>query len=174
MAMARIGESELQYMLLALEEARRAAEVGETPVGAVIVQDGRILGVGHNLVEASKDPTAHGEILALRQACEAVGDWRLPRAALYVTLEPCIMCATALIHARVPRVVYGAPDRRWGGLGSLFDFSHDPRINRDIEVISGVMEAEASDLLQQFFSTLRSRTPGRSGRRRDAREVEGG
>jgi tRNA(adenine34) deaminase len=171
--MAAIAESEIRFMRMALEEARQAAAIGETPVGAVVVQDGRVLGTGHNLVEALKDPTAHAEILALRHACQTAGDWRLPTAVLYATLEPCILCATALIHARIPRVVYGAPDLRWGGFGSLFDFSHDPRINRDIEVVSGVMEAEAAELLQRFFSELRKRT-ARPTRRRDAREAEGG
>ena len=153
--MGRIRDSELRFMHLALAEARKAARLGETPVGAVVVQDGRVLGSGHNLVETANDPTAHAEILALREACRSVGDWRLPRADLYVTLEPCVMCAIALALAHVRRVVYGAPDRRWGGFGSLFDFSHDPRINRDIEVISGVLEQEAADLLRNFFSELR-------------------
>ncbi len=142
-------------MSLALELARQAFEEGETPVGAVIVQDGDIIGTGHNRVETLHDPTAHAEIIALREAAWKAGDWRLPAADIYVTLEPCIMCVSALIHARIRRVVFGAHDDRWGGLGSLFDLSHDPRINHELEVVSGVMEQEAAKLLQEFFRKLR-------------------
>ncbi len=154
--MRAIHESEAQYMLLALEGAREAADHGETPVGAVIVQDGRVLGTGYNQVETLKDPTAHAEIVALRAATQTIRDWRLPNATMYVTLEPCIMCAAALLHARVQRVVYGARDHRWGGMGSLFDLAHDPRINHEIEVIAGFMEQEAAELLQRFYRELRS------------------
>src|SRR5512143_3759191 len=125
--MNRIEQFEEQYMHLALELAAAAGRMGETPVGAVIVQDGKIIGTGHNSVECDKDPTAHAEIVALREAARSTGDWRLPAATIYVTLEPCVMCAAALIHARVKRLVFGARDHRWGGVGSLFDFSHDPR-----------------------------------------------
>ena len=153
--MNKIDKSEEEFMRLALELAGKAAAMGETPVGAVVVQDGKVIGTGHNLVEAEKDPTAHGEIVALREAARFSGDWRLPRATVYVTLEPCIMCAAALVHARVKRLVFGARDHRWGGVGSLFDLSHDPRMNHEIEVISGVMEKEAAELLQRFYARLR-------------------
>lgn len=156
--MNKIHESEERFMVLALDLARKAADLGETPVGAVIVIDGTVVGAGHNLVETDKDPTAHAEIVALRQASRTIGDWRLPQSTAYVTLEPCIMCAAALIHARVTRLVYGARDNRWGGAGSLFDLSHDPRINHEIEVVSGVMEAQAALLLRDFYAKLRRST----------------
>jgi tRNA(adenine34) deaminase len=151
----RIHQSEKQFMALALELAQIAADKGDTPVGAVVVQNGRIVGKGYNQVEAQTDPTAHAEIIALREAARNIGDWRLLSATVYVTLEPCIMCSAALMHSRVQRLVYGARDERWGGVGSLFDFSHDPRINHELEVIPGVMEEEAAQLLQSFFRKLR-------------------
>jgi tRNA(adenine34) deaminase len=145
-----------KFMAIALDLAATAARQGETPVGAVVVQDGKIIGRGYNRVEIEKDPTAHAEILALREATRATGDWRLPEATVYVTLEPCIMCAAAMLHARVKRLVYGARDDRWGGVGSLFDLSHDPRINHELEVISGVMKEEAAELLRKFYRRLRN------------------
>jgi tRNA(adenine34) deaminase len=151
----RASPIDTKFMADALELAQIAAETGETPVGAVMVMNGKIIGRGYNRVEIEKDPTAHAEILALREAARTVGDWRLPHATVYVTLEPCIMCAAALIHARVKRLVYGARDERWGGVGSLFDFSHDPRINHELEVISGVMKEQAAELLQEFYKRLR-------------------
>jgi tRNA(adenine34) deaminase len=144
------------FMAIALELAATAARTGETPVGAVVVQAGKIIGRGYNRVEIEKDPTAHAEILALREATRTTGDWRLPEATVYVTLEPCIMCAAAMLHARVKRLVYGARDDRWGGVGSLFDLSHDPRINHEFEVISGVMKEEAAELLRKFYRGLRN------------------
>jgi tRNA(adenine34) deaminase len=144
-----------EFMSIALDLAATAAQKGETPVGAVVVQNGQIIGRGHNRVEIEKDPTAHAEILALREATREAGDWRLPEATVYVTLEPCIMCAAAMLHARVKRLVYGARDDRWGGVGSLFDLSHDPRINHELEVISGVMKEEAAELLRKFYQGLR-------------------
>jgi len=152
----RASPIDTKFMADALELAQIAAETGETPVGAVLVMNGKIIGRGYNRVEIEKDPTAHAEILALREAARTVGDWRLPQATVYVTLEPCIMCAAALIHARVKRLVYGARDERWGGVGSLFDFSHDPRINHELEVISGVMKEQAAELLQEFYKQLRT------------------
>ncbi len=145
-----------KFMAAALDLAAVAAAMGETPVGAVVVQAGKIIGRGYNRVEIEKDPTAHAEIVALREATRVAGDWRLPEATVYVTLEPCIMCAAAMLHARVKRLVYGARDDRWGGVGSLFDFSHDPRINHELEVISGVMKEEAAELLRQFYRGLRN------------------
>ena len=153
--MGKVEKSEEPFMKLALKLAQRAGEEGETPVGAVVVLGNEVIGRGYNRIEAERDPTAHAEIIAMREAAQILGDWRLLRTTLYVTLEPCLMCAAALIHARVPRVVFGAWDNRWGGVGSLFDFSHDPRINHEIEVISGVMEKESVALLQRFFRGLR-------------------
>ncbi len=173
--MTGTDSSHIANMALALELARKAAAWGETPIGAVVVQDGTIIGTGFNRVEIDGDPTAHAEMIAIREAARKSGDWRLPRATIYVTVEPCIMCAAALIHARMARLVYGAPDLRWGGVGSLFDLSHDPRINHELEVISGVMEEETAALLKQFFGRVR-RNEGRArqAKRRDAREAEGG
>ena len=153
--MSRIDEHDRRYMLEALNLAKKAASGGDAPVGAVIVRNGKVIGSGYNRIEVEKDPTAHAEIIALRRAVKASHDWRLPQATLYATLEPCIMCAAALVHARIRRVVFGAWDERWGGFGSLFDFSHDPRINHEIEVVSGVMAKEAADLLQSFFRKIR-------------------
>jgi tRNA(adenine34) deaminase len=153
--MKRVNPSEEAFMIRALQLAEQAAAIGETPVGAVVVQDGRIIGSGYNRVETDRDPTAHAELVALREACRSIGDWRLPHATLYVTLEPCVMCAAALIHARVKRLVFGARDDRWGGVGSLFDLSHDPRMNHEVEVVSGVMEEQAAGLLRVFFRRLR-------------------
>jgi tRNA(adenine34) deaminase len=150
-----IDVTQEHFMLLALDLAARAFKEGETPVGAVVVQDGEVIGTGYNRVKALHDPTAHAEIIAIREAALNTGDWRLPAADIYVTLEPCIMCVSALIHARMRRVVFGTHDDRWGGLGSLFDLSHDPRINHQLEVVSGVMQREAAKLLQEFFRELR-------------------
>ena len=170
-----IDPAHITYMTVAMELARKAAASGETPIGAVVVQDGTIIGTGYNRVEIDRDPTAHAEMLAIREATRASGDWRLPRATIYVTVEPCIMCAAALIHARVARLVYGARDPRWGGAGSLFDLSHDPRINHELEVISGVMEEEAAALLKEFFRRVRqAEDRAAQSKRRDAREAEGG
>ncbi len=135
--------------------ARIAETLGETPVGAIVVRQGKVVGRGYNRVETDKDPTAHAEIIAVRQASADSGDWRLLESTLYVTLEPCIMCASALIIGRLPRIVFGAWDNRWGGFGSLFDFSTDPRIGFYPEVISGVLGNEASNLLRNFFENLR-------------------
>ena len=150
------AEISQKFMAVALDLAATAARMGETPVGAVVVQAGKIMGRGYNRVEVEKDPTAHAEIVALREAARTTGDWRLPEATVYVTLEPCVMCAAAMLHARVKRLVYGARDDRWGGVGSLFDLSHDPRINHELEVISGVMKEEAAELLRKFYQGLRN------------------
>ncbi|HUT52511.1 MAG TPA: tRNA adenosine(34) deaminase TadA [bacterium] len=140
-----------KYMAEALAEARAAAEAGEVPVGCVIVSRGRVIGRGHNLREATNDPTAHAEIVALREAAKAVGCWRVTPAACYVTCEPCPMCAGALVNARVDRLVYGCADPKAGACGTLFDIPRDPRLNHRMEVAAGVMEPECARLLQEFF-----------------------
>ncbi len=155
--MKKIDNHEMRFMVEALRLASKAAEVGETPVGAVVVRHSQIIGTGYNRVEIDKDPTAHAEMIALRKAARNLGDWRLSDSIVYVTLEPCIMCVSAMIHARVNRVVFGAMDYNWGGVGSLLDLSHDPRINHELQVVSGVMEKECRELLQSFFNGLRNR-----------------
>ncbi|MBM4794541.1 nucleoside deaminase [Streptomyces sioyaensis] len=139
-------------MRQALDEAARAPGTGDVPVGAVVLSaDGTVLGTGHNAREATGDPTAHAEILALRAAADNVGNWRLTDCTLVVTLEPCTMCAGALVLARIDRVVYGARDAKAGAAGSLWDVVRDRRLNHRPEVITGVLEAECAELLTAFF-----------------------
>jgi tRNA(adenine34) deaminase len=142
-------------MGVALEEARRGGEEGEVPVGAVLVQDGVVLAAAHNRSIALHDPTAHAELLVLRAAGERVGNYRFPYATLYVTLEPCVMCTGALLHARVACLVYGAADPRGGGVESLYQILRDPRANHRVTVISGVRAEESRALLQEFFTARR-------------------
>lgn len=144
------------YMGLALIEARKALELGEVPVGAVVVQaDGEVLACDHNRRETERDPTAHAEILALRQAARKLNTWRLDGVTVYVTLEPCPMCAGALVQARVKRLVYGAPDVRGGAVDSVFHLVEHPSLNHRVEVVAGVREEECRLLLQGFFQSLR-------------------
>ncbi|ARI56490.1 MULTISPECIES: tRNA adenosine(34) deaminase TadA [unclassified Streptomyces] len=141
-------------MLRALAEAEEAATTGDVPVGAVVLgPDGRELAAAHNEREATGDPTAHAEVLALRRAAEAVGEWRLTDCTLVVTLEPCTMCAGALVQSRVARVVYGARDEKAGAAGSLWDALRDRRLNHRPEVIAGVLETECASRLTAFFRT---------------------
>ncbi|MCS6952396.1 MAG: tRNA adenosine(34) deaminase TadA [Bryobacterales bacterium] len=144
-----------RYMREALEEAAKAEAAGEVPVGAVVVQAGRITGRGHNAPIARNDPTAHAEILALRQAAEAAGNYRLEDATLYVTLEPCVMCAGALVAARVRRLVFGARDLRFGGVRSKFRLADSELLNHRVEVVEGILGAECTALLQRFFEARR-------------------
>jgi tRNA(adenine34) deaminase len=141
----------------ALAEARRAAEIGEVPVGAVVVREGEILGRGHNRREVDGDPLAHAEVLAIRQAAERMGGWRLSGCAMYVTLEPCAMCAGALVLARIERLVYGAADPKAGWCGSLGDLVRDERLNHRLKVTEGVLVDECAALLRGFFAALRRR-----------------
>ena len=145
------------WMQEALAEARRAAELGEVPVGAVVVKGGEIVGRGHNRREVDGDPLAHAEMLALRQASCAVGGWRLDGATLYVTLEPCAMCAGALVLSRVDRLVFGARDLKAGFCGSLGNLVADRRLNHRLQVSEGVGSKEAAELLRAFFARLRER-----------------
>lgn len=143
------------WMRRALALAEAAAAAGEVPVGAVLVRDGELLGEGANRPIAAADPTAHAEILALRAASARVGNYRLPGSTLYVTLEPCPMCAGALVHARVARVVYATPDPRSGAAGSVFDLLRDPHLNHRAVVDGGVCAEAAAELLRGFFRARR-------------------
>lgn len=143
----------------ALVEAEAAARVGDVPIGAVVVRDGRVIARARNRREVLRDPTAHAEMEALRQAARVVGGWRLSGCTLYVTLEPCVMCAGALVQARLPRLVYGAPDPKAGAAGSVVDVLRDPRFNHVLEVLGGVREAACGALLREFFAGLRRATP---------------
>ncbi|MBA2522509.1 MAG: nucleoside deaminase [Solirubrobacterales bacterium] len=142
-------------MRLALVQARAAAEHGDVPIGAVLVAGGEVLAAAGNERELRADPTAHAEILALRSAAERLGGWRLPETVLYVTLEPCVMCAGAIVLARVPRVVYAAADPKAGAAGSILDVLGEPRLNHRPEVTPGVLGEEAADLLRSFFRERR-------------------
>jgi len=145
------------YMRQALEEARAAAAIDEVPIGAVVVCDGQVVAVGSNRREIDADPTAHAEMIAVREAARVLGRWRLEGCTVYVTLEPCPMCAGALHAARVDRCVYGAVDPKAGALGTLYDIASDERLNHRYEVVSGVLADESAALLREFFAQLRTR-----------------
>ncbi|QAY67383.1 tRNA adenosine(34) deaminase TadA [Paenibacillus protaetiae] len=145
------------WMHEAIAEARKAEQLGEVPIGAVIVRNGEIIGRGYNLRETKHDPTAHAELVAIKDACERIGAWRLLDCTLYVTLEPCPMCAGALVQSRVKRVVYGAHDPKAGCAGTLMNLLQEPRFNHETELTSGVLQPECSALLTDFFRKLRKR-----------------
>jgi len=144
-----------RLMALAIERAREAEGHGDVPIGAVVARGEEVLGAAGNERELRRDPTAHAEILAIRAAAEALGGWRLPGTTLYVTLEPCAMCAGAIVLARIPTVVYGAPDPKAGAAGSVLDVLAEPRLNHRPEVIGGVRAEECSALLREFFAARR-------------------
>lgn len=144
------------YMSLAIEQARLAAAEGEVPIGAVLVCDGAVVAHGRNARESAADPTAHAELIAIREGAERLGRWRLSGCTLYVTLEPCPMCAGALVNARIDRLVYGASDPKAGAVGTLYDLSADPRLNHRFEVTACVLGDECSRLLTEFFRGLRA------------------
>ena len=146
-----------QAMELAIAEAEKAGALGEVPIGAVIVRDGEVVGRGYNRREIDGDPLAHAELLAIREAAERVGGWRLVGCTMYVTLEPCAMCAGALVNSRVERLVFGARDPKAGYCGSLGDLVRDPRLNHRLEVTEGVAAEECGHLLRAFFRALRRR-----------------
>ncbi len=150
------GVNDDEAMSLALQEARRAAEAGEVPVGAVVVIDGEVVAAAGNQRETTGDPTAHAEIVVLREAAGALGTWRLSDAALYVTLEPCPMCAGALVAARVGRLIFAAADPKAGSCGSLYNLCADPRLNHELPVVAGVLAAEAGSLLSDWFAGRRA------------------
>jgi len=145
------------WMQEALAEARRAGEIGEVPIGAVIVLQGEIIGRGHNRREIDRDPLAHAEILAIRQAARWIGGWRLSGCTMFVTLEPCAMCAGALVNSRIDRLVYGAADPKAGYCATLGNLVQDARLNHRLEVAAGMMEEESAALLRAFFAALRKK-----------------
>jgi tRNA(adenine34) deaminase len=146
----------LDFMQAALAEARLAAEAGEVPIGAVVVRDGRIVARGQNRVLRDVDPTAHAEIVALRAAAQAVGNYRLPGCTLYVTLEPCAMCAGAMIHARLDRLVYAAADPKAGAAGSVLAVINHSQLNHQMQIEQGLLAEESAELLRSFFRERRS------------------
>lgn len=153
-----IREQEDQnWMMEAIAEARKAEQIGEVPIGAVIVKNNEIIGRGYNLRETRLDPTAHAEMVAIRDACDRIGAWRLLECTLYVTLEPCPMCAGAIVQSRIKRVVYGTSDPKAGCAGTLMNLLQEPRFNHETELTSGILRPECALLLTQFFRRLRER-----------------
>lgn len=150
--------SDETFMREALDLAHRAAESGEVPVGAVVVKEGAVVGRGYNRPVSAKDPTAHAEVVALRDAAAGIGNYRLGECELYVTLEPCAMCAGAIMHARIKRVIYGAADPKSGACGSVVNLFAESRLNHHAAVVSGVLANEAAKVLQDFFSARREAT----------------
>ncbi|MDX1687516.1 MAG: tRNA adenosine(34) deaminase TadA [Candidatus Promineifilaceae bacterium] len=150
-----LSNEDEQWMRRALALAEEAAALGEVPVGAVAVLDGQVIGEGYNRKESDQDPTAHAEVIALRRAAATLGSWRLLGVTLYATLEPCPMCAGAMIQGRLERLVYGAADARFGADGTIVDVLGEPRFNHRVRVMAGVLEDEAAALLQRFFRRLR-------------------
>ncbi|MBQ1418327.1 MAG: tRNA adenosine(34) deaminase TadA [Firmicutes bacterium] len=150
-------ETHEEYMRIAIEEAKIAASLGESPIGAVIVQDGKVVGRGHNTTETAKDPTCHAEMNAIRDAARNLGGWRLPHCSMYVTLEPCSMCAGAIVLARIEQLYIGTADPKSGACGSLRNIVSDERLNHRVEVHTGVLQEECSGLLKDFFKQLRKK-----------------
>jgi tRNA(adenine34) deaminase len=149
------------YMLEALVEAEKAAILGEVPIGAVIVYQNEIIARAHNLRETTQNATTHAELLAIQQACAKIGSWRLEDMTLYVTLEPCPMCAGAILQSRIPRVVYGARDVKAGCVDSLYRLLNDPRFNHECEVTEGILADECGGILTRFFRNLREQKKNR-------------
>jgi tRNA(adenine34) deaminase len=152
-------EEDSQFMRMALEQAARSAVIGEVPIGAVLVHEGRVLAQSHNYREAWQDPTAHAEMIVIREGAKALGRWRLIDSTLFVTLEPCAMCLGAMVLARIPRLVFGARDPKAGACGSVLDFACEPRLNHRINVVAGILEEESQRMLTEFFKELRVRQP---------------
>lgn len=146
-----------KYMLEALKEAQIAYDRGEVPIGAVIEKDGKIIGRGHNLTETQKDPTAHAEMLAIRQAAETLGGWRLTGCNLFVTAEPCAMCAGAIVWARIQTLYIGTMDPKGGGCGSVFNIPQEEKLNHYVEIETGLMRKECEQIMKAFFRELRKK-----------------
>lgn len=164
-----VFEMDRKFMRLAIEEARKAETLGEVPIGAIIVKDGEVIARAHNLRETSQNAVTHAELSAIQDACSEVGSWRLEETTLYVTLEPCPMCAGAILQSRIPRVVYGARDPKGGCVDSLYRLLNDPRFNHECEVTEGVLADECGSMLTNFFRSLREK---KKERKKAMREVE--
>lgn len=152
-----VFEKDQVFMQLALEEAKKAADLGEVPIGAVLVYRDEVIARAHNLRETTQNAVTHAELMVIQEACEKIGSWRLENTTLYVTLEPCPMCAGAILQSRVPRVIYGARDIKAGCVDSLYRLLNDARFNHECEVIEGVLADECGQILTDFFQTLRER-----------------
>jgi tRNA(adenine34) deaminase len=155
--MLQVSVKHIEFMKVALREAQKAAQKDEVPIGAVLVSESdELLSAAHNQIISRQDPTAHAEILVLREAAHKIGNYRLLNTTLYVTVEPCPMCMGAIIHARVAQVVFGTRDPRWGAAGSLYNFAQDHRFNHRPEIIEGICAEECKKLMQDFFSSKRT------------------
>jgi tRNA(adenine34) deaminase len=161
--MSFLEAKDVDYMQLALDQARLAPALGEVPIGAVLVLDGQVLAQVHNFREIWQDPTAHAEVVAIREAATKLGTWRLTGTTLYVTIEPCSMCAGAIIQARGSRLVFGAKDPKAGACGSVFNLPDERRLNHRVQVVSGLLELESQELMQRFFRGLRENIDQRTG-----------
>ncbi len=153
--MVTLEEQERIFMELAMQQAAAAEALDEVPIGAVIVKDGQVIGQGHNLRESDQDPTAHAEMIAIRQAAEKLGSWRLIDCTIYVTLEPCVMCMGAIILARIPSLVFACRDPKVGAAGSIYNLAEDERFNHQVQIREGVLQQECSEQLSSFFRRLR-------------------
>ncbi len=153
--MTFITDRDIEFMQMALDQARLAPALGEVPIAAVIVMEGKVLAQVHNFREVRQDPTAHAEVVAIREVANRLGTWRLTGATMYVTVEPCSMCAGAIIQARLSRLVFGAKDPKAGACGSVFNLPNERRLNHRVTVCGGILERECQDLMQTFFRGLR-------------------
>ncbi len=151
----QIFDSDILWMEQALELARQASDIGEVPVGAIIVKDNASIAAAHNLREFSGNPIAHAEVLAIQEAAQKLGNWRLTDTVLYTTLEPCPMCAGAIVLSRIPKVVYATMDPKAGAAGTLYNIIQDERLNHQVELVSGICAEESSELLKSYFKNLR-------------------
>jgi len=155
MSLSYLLDDDRRWMKAALKEAEKALDANEVPVGAIVVRGHEVVGRGHNMVELLQDPTAHAELIAITAACQTLGSKHLEGCTLYVTLEPCPMCAGAMVWARLPRLVFGAFDAKAGSASTLYDIPRDRRLNHQVEVVSGVESERAADVLRSFFATRR-------------------
>lgn len=166
-------ERDRKYMIEALEEAKKAQALGEVPIGAVVVYQDEIIGRAHNLRETSQNAVTHAELMAIQQACEAIGSWRLEETTIYVTLEPCPMCAGAILQSRIPRVVYGARDIKAGCVDSLYRLLNDSRFNHECAVTEGVLAEACGEMLTSFFRAIRERKKAEKQERKRLAQEEG-
>lgn len=168
-----IFDADRLFMKQALEEAQQAALLGEVPIGAVLVYEGKIIARAHNLRETTQNATTHAELLVIQEACKKIGSWRLENTTLYVTLEPCPMCAGAILQSRVPRVVYGARDQKAGCVDSLYHLLNDERFNHACDVTEGILAEECGQILTDFFKALRDRKKAEKKARLASNDING-